>query len=240
MKQWRIGELAKATGLTVRALHHYDELGLVRPSGRTRSGYRLYDAGDLARLQRVVSLRQLGFTLDAIRDCLDQPGFSAVRIVEMHLERARRQLAEADELVRRLESLSAHLRTRGDASTEVLVQTIEAITMYEKYYTPEQLEALRDRAEQVGPERIREVEQEWPRLIAELRVELDRGTDPTDPRVLDLARRWSALVAEFTGGDPGIARSVSNLYQGKPEIRQRTGLDPALFEYIGRAQAALA
>jgi DNA-binding transcriptional MerR regulator len=57
----KVGELARRTGLTVRTLHHYDEIGLLNPSLHTEAGYRLYTAGDVARLQQVLSLRQLGF-----------------------------------------------------------------------------------------------------------------------------------------------------------------------------------
>ena len=57
----KVGELARRTGLTVRTLHHYDAIGLLRPSLHTEAGYRLYTAGDIARLQQVISLRQLGF-----------------------------------------------------------------------------------------------------------------------------------------------------------------------------------
>ena len=63
----RVGELARRTGLTIRALHHYDEIGLVRPSRHSEAGYRLYTSADIARLQQVVSLRQLGFSLEEIR-----------------------------------------------------------------------------------------------------------------------------------------------------------------------------
>jgi MerR family transcriptional regulator, thiopeptide resistance regulator len=238
MQTWKIGELARATGLTVRTLHHYDTLGLLRPARRSARGYRLYGTEDLERLQRIVSLRQLGFPLEEIRECLEGAEFSMGRVLEMHLERARQRLVEAEGLVRRLEAVMDQLRHTGSASPEALIRTIEAITMYEKYYTPEQLEALRQRAEAIGPERIREVESEWPRLIAEVRAEMERGTDPADPRVQALARRWTELVAEFTGGDPGIERSVSNLYRGEPEMRDRAGLDPGLFEYVSRASAS--
>ena len=89
MRSWKIGELARATGLTVRTLHHYDSLGLLRPSERSPAGYRLYGAEDVVRLQKIVSLRRLGFSLDAIRDCLDTPGLSLGRVLEMHLASAR-------------------------------------------------------------------------------------------------------------------------------------------------------
>src|SRR3954467_720914 len=70
----KVGELAKRTGLTVRTLHHYDEIGRLRPSLHTESGSRLYTAGDAARLQQVLSLRALGFSLDEVRGCLNQAG----------------------------------------------------------------------------------------------------------------------------------------------------------------------
>jgi MerR family transcriptional regulator, thiopeptide resistance regulator len=67
---------------------------------------------------------------------------------------------------------------------------------------------------------------------------MDRGTDPSDPRVQELAKRWAGLIAEFTGGDRGIARSLSNLYQGEPTMRERAGMDPALADYVAKARAS--
>ena len=68
---WKIGELAKRTGLTVRTLHHYDEIGLLSPAERSDGGHRVYDEAAVQRLYRIVSLRSLGFPLDAIADALD-------------------------------------------------------------------------------------------------------------------------------------------------------------------------
>ena len=63
----KVGELAKRTGVSVRTLHYYDEIGLLSPSHRSEAGYRLYSAEDIARLQQIKSLRQLGFRLEEIR-----------------------------------------------------------------------------------------------------------------------------------------------------------------------------
>ncbi len=69
---YTVGELAKLTGLTVRTLHHYDEIGLCRPSERSAAGYRLYDEEDVLRLHQIVVLRQLGLPLDEISRALDE------------------------------------------------------------------------------------------------------------------------------------------------------------------------
>jgi DNA-binding transcriptional MerR regulator len=85
-----VGEVARVTGLTVRALHHWDQVGLVLPSGRTDSGYRLYSEADLERLHRVLGYRELGFGLDEIAAILDDPDVDAVG----HLRRQHGLLTE--------------------------------------------------------------------------------------------------------------------------------------------------
>src|SRR2546421_8353984 len=99
----KVGELARRTGLTVRTLHYYDEIGLLAPSQHTASGHRLYGAADVARLQQIKSLRQLGFSLEQIRDCLNGPDFSPLRLVESHLAHLREQVALHQRLCGKLE-----------------------------------------------------------------------------------------------------------------------------------------
>jgi len=236
---WKVGELARRTGLTVRTLHHYDETGLLRPSRRTAAGHRLYGADDVARLHQIQTLRRLGFGLEEIRGLLDRPDFAPSRVVELHLERVRGLIRAQQALCDRLETIARHLRSAEPVSADEFIQTIEAMTMIEKYYTPEQLEELRQRRERLGEERIREVEEAWPRLMDEVRAEMERGTDPADPRMQALARRWKELLEEFTGGDPGIQRSLQNLYQNEPTVH---GTDVAamrpMMEYVQRAMNA--
>lgn len=235
---WKVGELARHTGLTVRTLHHYDEIGLLSPSHRTEAGYRLYDARDLARLQQIRSLRQLGFSLREIRDCLDRPGYSAQRVIELHAARLREQINWQRELCQHLEGLARYLASAEEPPAEAFLKTLEVMSMYEEYYTLEQLAEIKARGQELGEERIRQVEAEWPKLIAEVRSEMEKGTEPTDERVQALARRWQALVDEFTGGNPAIEESLRRMYQQEPTVRQQAGIDQAMFEYIGRAMAA--
>src|SRR5258708_12244656 len=70
---WEGGGVGKATGLAVRTLHHYDEIGLLQPSARLAGGHRLYDADDVARLYRIIRLRQLGFPLSQVAEVLAEP-----------------------------------------------------------------------------------------------------------------------------------------------------------------------
>jgi DNA-binding transcriptional MerR regulator len=241
-KRWTVGELARATGLTVRTLHHYDRIGLLRPSARSSAGYRLYGERDLARLQQIRSLRQLGFTLEQIRELLDRGGDDAashLHVIELHLARLREQIRAQQLLRDRLERIAERLRAAEKVPAEEFIQSIVEMTMFERYFTPEQTDRIAKRREMLGDERIREVEAEWPRLMEEVRAEMEKGTDPSDPRVQALARRWRALLEEFTGGDPGIAASLNRMYEQETTVH---GIDTAsmraMGEYIGRALAA--
>src|SRR5215212_4092907 len=227
---WKVGELAGETGLTVRTLHHYDEIGLLKPSRRTRSGHRLYGEADVARLQQVTSLRQLGFSLEQIRDLLDRRGVSPREVVGLHLARVREQIELQRTLYERLERIAKTLEAAETVSADELIQTIEATTMYDRYYTPEQREELAARAAAVGEERIRQSQVDWQTLMDEVRAEMERGTDPADPRVQALAARWKALIEEFTGGSPGIAQSLGRMWQEETNIH---GIDVASTRALG-------
>ena len=132
----RVGELARRTGLTIRALHHYDEIGLVRPSRHSEAGYRLYTSADIARLQQVVSLRQLGFSLEEIRACLEQPGFSPRELLRQHIDRLKEKIALQASSCERLEGIAVRFRAAQDAAEDFL-RTIERMIMIEHYYTPD-------------------------------------------------------------------------------------------------------
>jgi DNA-binding transcriptional MerR regulator len=240
---WKVGELATRTGLTVRTLHHYDAIGLLSPSGRTGSahgsGHRLYTAADVMRLHQIICLKQLGFGLEQVKEYMTRADYDPREVVRLHLANVRQQAAELAELGDRLEALANTLDAADTVSPDVFLETIEVMTMIEKYYTLEQLEQLKQRKEQVGDARIKEVEAEWPQLMTEVRAAMDAGTDPADPKVEDMARRWVGLVNEFTGGDPGIFKSLSTMYQKEDSV---AGMDvPAMrkvMEYVQKAMAA--
>ncbi len=229
--------------MSVRTLHHYDEIGLLSPSGRTGSGHRLYSAGDVLRLERIRSLRALGLSLEEIRGCLEDPGFSVRRVVELRVSGLKEEIRLRQELLRRLEAVAARLRpgeeeVPADELVETAMEVIEMSEKIEKYYTREQLEALERRRQEVGEERIRAVEAEWAGLMEEVRREMEANTDLADERVQRLASRWMGLVGEFTGGDPGIERSLGNMWHQEETIH---GIDTAemrsMMEYISRASA---
>ena len=238
-KEMKVGDLAKRTGLSVRTLHYYDEIGLLQPRDITSSGHRVYGAAELARLQRIKSLRQLGFSLDEIRACLDAPEFSAHSVIELHIHRLREQIGEQERLVAVLETLDASFVAGAIASPDELIRAIECMTSLEREFTPDEWNEIKERGERFGRDHVRAVEREWPNLIARMRAAMLRGDDPASTGVAALAVRWRELVREFTGGNPEIERKVRAGYVNDPDRMKRAGLDTALFGYVNRAIRAL-
>src|SRR5262245_4112066 len=235
----KVGELARRTGLTVRTLHHYDEIGLLKPSLHTEAGYRLYTRGDVARLQQVLSLRQLGFALEEVRACLDRPDFSPLEVIRLHVARLREQIEIQRKLCERLETLAEHFRAAEEVSADEFLYTIEVMTMFEKYYTPEQMAHFEARAKEVPQEVIDQGPQMWSDLFADVDDAMEAGTDPADPKAQELAKRWLALVTMVTGGDPAIYNSLRAMYENEDNVMgtDTNALRPKM-EYILKAAAA--
>jgi DNA-binding transcriptional MerR regulator len=126
---WKVGALARATGLTVRALHYYEEIGLLVPSGRSPAGHRLYDTADVARLYRISLLRRLGFPLDQVMAVLGDPRWELGAAVARHLEETRRRAASAARLTDQLAAMAAELARQDVPSAEQLFSTLEEMTM---------------------------------------------------------------------------------------------------------------
>lgn len=232
---WKVGELAERTGVSVRTLHYYEEIELLRPSHRSSAGHRLYTPADVRRLSHIKSLRQLGFSLDEIKAALDDPRFSPLEIVERQLGRLREQIAAEQRVCDRLEQIASSLRAGHEVGTEDLFRTIEAMTMYEKYFNEEQLNELRVRREALGEDKMRENQQQWVELIAAMRQEMQAGTDPQSAAVRELAKRWRGLMEAFTGGSAAVEESLKQMYRSEPSVRSRFGLDAELSAYIGKA-----
>jgi hypothetical protein len=101
------------------------------------------------------------------------------------------------------------------------------MTMIENYYTPEQLESLARRREELGEAGealIQQAPQRWAELHAGVQAAMDAGIEPSDPKAQELAQQWFALVTDFTSGDPGIFVSLKRIYQNEDTIH---GMDVA-------------
>jgi MerR family transcriptional regulator, thiopeptide resistance regulator len=208
-------EFAKRAGVTIRALHHYDRLGLLKPSGRTRAGYRVYSDRDFARLEQIVALKFIGFPLHQIRDILRRQHSDLRAALEQQhriLAEKREHLERAIKAIERAEQLVA---AAGKPDWEPFRKVIEVIQMQTRknwmktYYSEEQLANLRRRW---SPEVQAESERGWADLVRDTEAAMAQGERPSGQTGRELAERRQALLAMFTGGDPGMEQSLKNLY----------------------------
>jgi DNA-binding transcriptional MerR regulator len=207
-------QFAELAGVTVRTLHHYDRLGLLR-ARRTEAGYRMYRESDLERLEQIVALKFVGLPLKRIKTLLDRDNLELAEA----LPRQRLVLEEKRKLIDRaihaIQDAERKLATGQRPDAAILKKIIEVIEMQdnpnwsEKYYTQEALAKLKQR--EWTPEMQAETTKKWNDLFRDVEAALDE--DPASAKAQALATRWKALILDFTGGDSGITKGLNAVWK---------------------------
>jgi DNA-binding transcriptional MerR regulator len=244
---FRAKEFANLAGVTVRTLHHYDRLGLLKPR-RTDCGYRLYRESDLERLEQIVALKFLGLPLKEIRELLDaaaQELPAALRMQRSALEEKRRLLDRAIGAIREAEAIVASGKPAGAAVLKKIIEVIEMQTNNDwmKKYANEAAQAKMDaRKGEWSPELQERVSRQWMELIAEVQAAIGAGEDPASPKAQALAARWKELVESFTKGDADVTQAVSNVWKDRanwPEHAKEQArpfqITPQMWQFIRSA-----
>jgi DNA-binding transcriptional MerR regulator len=183
---WRIGQLAEATGVSVRSLRHYDAIGLLVPSHRNAADHRRYAGDDVRRLHQIVALRGFGLSLAEVAEALDGPGTALRRLLEVQLDQVAERIAVARRLQERLERALAN---PGEPSVSQLVELIEVMTMDQRLTAAqlaEMTERRREMLEQLTPEQRDEMDDRRRRFHEQL----------TPDEREELNRRRAALLPE--------------------------------------------
>ncbi|MFC5832636.1 MerR family transcriptional regulator [Nonomuraea insulae] len=234
---WKIGELAAATGLTVRTLRHFHQVGLLCPAGRSAAGHRLYTGDDVRRLYRILALRELRLPLSEIARSLDGDGDGLPTAIERQLHQVEGQIVLHRTLHLRLLGLAQALRQAQQPAIDQLIQTMEAM-MQAKNFTTEQLALLRHQHEEAGQEGFARWRRQMADLAGQAAAHAGRGTDPADPAVQELAKEWHATVTGMTGDDRGVLSSLyAKIDRQGPEAATKGVLTTPAWEYLKRAFA---
>ena len=243
-------EFARLAAVTVRALHHYDRMGLLKPSARTATGYRLYGSQDFARLQQIVTLKFIGFSLRQIRTLLNGSDLAtALRLQRSSLEEKRRHLSQAIAAIAQVEQ---RMTSGRGIRWEAFVTIINPIQMQnnefmKKYYSDEAQKLIAERQHLWSPELQKKVEQEWMDLFKDVRSAVAQRVEPASPQGQALAERWSKLVEGFTGGHAVIEEGVKKVWKDfenlpetpKEQMRPfKDACSPEMSAFIEKARAA--
>ena len=237
-QRWSVGALAKATGLTVRTLHHYDDLGLLRPSERTHSGHRRYTEDDLRRLYRIRVLRQLGLPLEEIDAALAEP--RAVRdLLERRLERLDDEVWRLNQLAKQVRGLLEQV----EPDSAELLERLGRTSMFQDQLDRRQQTVLDECAAALGEEGRSELEAEWPVVLERFAGHCMADTPVESPEVRETVRRLTGIMQRFTGGDPELRQQVVRFFRqyGDGVMRDVLADQPGsdlgdrLWDYVSRA-----
>lgn len=245
---YRVSEFAEKAGVTVRTLHHYDRLGLLRPGGRTDAGYRLYGEREFVRLQQIVTLRFIGLPLAEIRDLLDSGDLDIPATLRLQRQLLKEKSRRLELAIRAIDAAERSLTTSRAPDWALLKKIIEVMEMQtdnnnewmKKYYSVEAQAKIAESGKTWTPEKQVKIQQDWKDLMSDVEAAMARNESPSSAAAGLLARRWSDLVRAFTGGDPEVQKGVNSLYadQGNwPSTFQRPFSDE-VWEYVKKAMAA--
>ena len=243
-------EAAKALGVTTRALRLYEQKGLVRPL-RTEAGWRAYGPDALARLHQILALKRLGLSLADVGRLLQGRLARLEAVLELQERALAARQAETQRALELVRQARARLASGKALSVDDLTTLTRETTMSEpmndeemkaifdplihKHHDPETLKALGERSYDQAA-----VSQAWNAVIADAKAAMAKG-DPATPEAIDVARRWRALVEQFTGGDPKLAAKTAAIWKdafADPAAAPRLPFDPALVEFVRRAGEA--
>lgn len=218
---FRAREFAELTGVTVRTLHHYDRLGLLKPSRYSRAGYRLYSESDVARLEQIVALKFIGFSLNEIKNIFKRGTLDLATALRQQREAITEKRQRLDLAIQAIERAEYVVGTSKDHSWETFVKIIEVINMQsnmdwsKKYYSDEAQHEIEKRAATIPRELIEQAQRDWAILIKEVDAAVAAGEDPASQKSQALAARWSELIKGFTGGNSEIQKGLNKMYSDR-------------------------
>ncbi|HEY2846462.1 MAG TPA: MerR family transcriptional regulator [Pyrinomonadaceae bacterium] len=215
---WQTKEFAKLTGVTVRTLHYYDRIGLLKPGRLDRNGFRLYGLREFARLQHINTLKFIGFSLKQVKGILGTGQIDLNETLALQrkiVEAQRYRLGFALEAIKRAESV---LAKDGQADLDAFAKINEVMNMEQntewtkQYYSESAQKKIDDRKNLWSPELQERVTRDWAELGGDIEKAMADGLKPSDGAAQPLAARWRGLAGQFTGGDLEIQKGLNKMY----------------------------
>ncbi len=237
-----VGQVASRLEVTVRTLHHWDEIGLAPPSLRTDGGYRLYTSEDLSRLHRIVVYREIGLGLDQIRTVLDEPGDTAAAL--------RRQRDDVSQHLSRLERLRTGLDRMIEAQERgVLLTPAEQASIFGPDWNPDwpalarrrygdttQWQQYAERAAHRTPDQWRAVTAAMTALERDLAAAAADGIAPGSAEAESLVSRHRDAVGEYFPVTRSMQVCLGRMYESDPAFTAHyDGIRPGLTSWLRRS-----
>jgi DNA-binding transcriptional MerR regulator len=237
-------EFAELTKVTVRTLRYYDRIGILKPGFRKPNGYRVYTDEDLLRLQQIVTLKFMGFSLARIRDILGRKGFLVAESLRIQAGAVRDEIGRLQQASRALDRVLGELEAGSRIDAEKLIKIVEVIQMgedvkkawQEKFFTKPELEEFADIGKKYTPESMADYQRRWTELIEEVKRNL--SADPAGEVGQALAKRWSTLLNEAYGNHAELKARIGEAYTAGAVPAEHMPFGAAVWGFIKKAHAA--
>jgi DNA-binding transcriptional MerR regulator len=244
MKEYTVQKLAKLAGVSVRTLHHYDQIGLLQPSSRSAAGYRYYTEKELLRLQHILFFKELDFPLEQIGQILDNPDFEPVkalrshrRLIEQKVERLSLLLVTIDKTIQKLKgkkAMSTDEELYQGFSPEEKAQFAQYADEARKKYDPNLVDEVNKRVSKWSKEKWNVVTKEGDDILRQLATL--RSKPVSDIAVQALVARHHAYIANFFVASAEVYKGLGQLYVQDARFRKNFDKYGAGFvEYLQKA-----
>jgi MerR family transcriptional regulator, thiopeptide resistance regulator len=240
---WRVGEVARLAHVTVRTLHHYDEIGLLVPSGRSDAGYRRYSEDDLRRLQQILLFRELGFTLEAIQQMMDDPAFDRRKALEEQRAMLIEQQARTEAILRGVDRALAEIKGGQTMSADEMFEGFEEANQ-EYAAEAEQRWGKTDAYKESMRRTKGYTKEDWKRFKVENEAAAKRwielkasGKAPTSPEAMDHAEGARLQIDKwFYPCPPEMHRRLADMYEADPRFTATyEKMAPGMCAYVAAA-----
>ena len=242
---YRASEFAALARVTVRALHHYDRLGLLRPRQRSPAGYRLYTARDFARLEQIVVLKFLGIPLRQIRRLLE-PDAKLADVLQKQRDVLLTKRLQLDKAIRAINNAQRSLRSKKEPDWKLFQFIVQEFEMQKniewkgKYFSAEARAKVAARRSLLTPEELEKANTAWAEFHAEVQAALHE--DPAGPKAQALAARAEQLIEDFTGGDPdilqGLVAMMADRANWPKDVKTDSQITPEGEDFLKKAKEA--
>jgi DNA-binding transcriptional MerR regulator len=240
---YTVRQLAHLAGVSVRTLHHYDQLGLLSPTERTPAGYRLYHHSDLLRLQQILFYKELDVPLDEIRRLLDQPGFDPLNALQDHrrklsqrIQRLERLLHTVDQTIRTLKEDNMTLSDEDLYTGFTQEQRERYDREVKEMYNPALVAESKRRLRKLTKDQWQAVKQAGQAAVLKLADLIDQPVE--SPKVQAAVADHHAWIENFYTANAEVYRGLGRGYVEDPEFRQfHEQVKPGLADFMCAAMA---
>lgn len=232
MKRYlKIGELAKLAEITVRTLHYYDEVGLLKPVQVTESGHRLYDLESFSELYRIMAMKDMGFSLDEIKSFIDSKDNDLLQLIQIQLFRVQEEIAKKQLLLGKLLKLENSVKENNKLSAEDFKEMVPFInTSADEYFSREQFNKLKINNERFNNKST--IVTEWMNFISDLRECYKKNLPQTHPLTMKCVSYWNKITSQFIGNDEQMGKAITSFHSSQESKQLKYGLTDELYRYL--------